>query len=319
MRKPYIFQPPNSPFWHVELWVGGHRHRRSTQKRSKREAEAVAREIKKRLRDEHHAGLLTTSSLTYADVFARYLHETGADQETERQLARCLSFVGADNLLIDHTDDIHAKLVAWRRGHHRWDRADMPLVSAPTVNRTTTELLRRVCKRAKLWGVRLPREPKWTAHLLDEPPERARELHSGERETIELAIRPDGYADLLAFALASGFRESENILRWSEINWQGRVIEKIGKCGKKIRTRITPAVEAILRPLIGHHSVYVFTYIAKSTRAGRVRGRHYPITVEGLKTQWRRAVARCGVSDLRSTISATISERGCSGRAATSR
>ena len=30
--------------------------------------------------------------------------------------------------------------------------------------------------------------------------------------------------------------------------------------------------EAILRPLIGHHPVYVFTYEAKKTRQGRVEG-----------------------------------------------
>jgi integrase len=294
----HIFRPPNSPNWHVELWCGGRKHRRTTQKRSRREAEAVARQIEKRLLDEHRAGLLTTSSLTYADTFARYLHETGADQETERQLARCLSFVGPDNLLIDHTDDVHAKLVAWRRGHHRWDREGMPLVSNATVNRTTHELMRRVCKRAKLWGVRFKQEPQWGKHRLEEPPERARELHGGEREALDLAMRGD-YGPVLAFAQMSGFRLRENLLRWSEVNWHGRVIVKTGKGGKKIRTRITPAVETLLAPLVGHHPVFVFTYIAKSTRAGRVRGRRYPITYEGLKTEWRHARTRAGVSDLR--------------------
>ena len=136
------------------------------------------------------------------------------------------------------------------------------------------------------------------AHAL-EPDERARELHSGEREALELAIRTDGYADIVAFALASGFRMESCLLRWSEVNWRGRIIETIGKWGKKNRTRITPAVEAILRPLIGHHPVHVFTYIAKHTHAGRIRGRRYPITYEGLKIQWRRARDRSGVQDLR--------------------
>jgi integrase len=202
--------------------------------------------------------------------------------------------------MADVTGDHAAKLVSWLSGRHKWDREDMPLLSPATVNRTGVELLRRVYTRArKKWGAHFPKEPKWNDYRLDEPEERARELHGGEREAIELAIRSDGYAEVIAFALATGFRMETCLLRWSEVNWRGRVIEKIGKGGKRNRTRITPTVEAILRPLIGHHPVFVFTYIARHTAGGRIRGRRYPITYEGLKIEWRHARDRSGVSDLR--------------------
>jgi hypothetical protein len=34
--------------------------------------------------------------------------------------------------------------------------------------------------------------------------------------------------------------------------------------------------------------VMVFTYLAARTRNGRVKGRRYPITFNGVKTQWKR-------------------------------
>jgi len=242
------------------------------------------------------------SDLTLADGGARYVFEVGEDQEIERQLARCIGFLGPDTRILDVTDNHIAKLVVWRRGHRKWDRDDMPLVSAATVNRTTVELLRRVFGRAReQWGIRFPSAPKWGKHKMSEPQERDRELHGGERKAMELAIRADGYADAVAFALASGFRLEECLLRWPEVNWFAGKIEKPGKGGRTVRTRITPAVKAILAPLVGHHPEAVFTYIAKRTdpRKGLVRGTRYPLTREGLKTAWRRAKARAGVQDLR--------------------
>jgi integrase len=89
------------------------------------------------------------------------------------------------------------------------------------------------------------------------------------------------------------------ILKWCEVNWHGRVIEKPVKMGKKVRTRITPAVEAILRPLIGHDSVFVFTYVAERSSYGRVRGKRCPITSRGLETEWRRTIDCASIRDLR--------------------
>ena len=297
-----LYRKPNSPFIYTEFQVGGRQYRLSTKKRGEREAKAVAREIKERVLAEHRAGLLAASALLLADGGARYVHETGASQEIERQLARSLSFLGPDKLMTDVTGDDIAKLVAWLRGQRKWGRDDMPLLSPATVNRTGVELLRRVFTRArKQWGAHFPHEPNWNQYRLQEPEERARELHGGEREALELAIRPDGYADVFAFALASGFRMDECLLRWSEVNWHGRIIEKTGKWGKKIRTRITPAIEAILRPLTEHHPVFVFTYVSarNDPRRRLMKGKRYPITREGLKSQWRVTKARSGVQDLR--------------------
>jgi integrase len=47
--------------------------------------------------------------------------------------------------------------------------------------------------------------------------------------------------------------------------------------------------------------VWVFTYLAERTRPGDglVKGRRYPITKSGAKTQWKRDRARARVEDFR--------------------
>lgn len=67
------------------------------------EAVAVAREIKDRLLAEHRASSAPASNYTLADGGARYVHETKAGQEIERQLRRCLKFLGPDKRMADVT------------------------------------------------------------------------------------------------------------------------------------------------------------------------------------------------------------------------
>jgi integrase len=51
--------------------------------------------------------------------------------------------------------------------------------------------------------------------------------------------------------------------------------------------------------LRGHHPDRVFTYVAACTRDGRVKGRRYPITKNGLDTCWRRIRAVAEIADFR--------------------
>jgi integrase len=175
------------------------------------------------------------------------------------------------------------------------------LVTNATVNRSATEVLRKVFTRArKKWGASFAREPDWKDHLLPEPQERVRELHDHERDLIDAAMRAD-LMPFFAFASASGFRLNECLLKWSEVNWGAGQIVKTGKGGKRISVPITPTVKAILRPLMGDDPVHVFTYAANRTdpRKGVVKGTCYPLTYEGVKTAWRRLREASGVEDFR--------------------
>ncbi|MBV8193344.1 MAG: hypothetical protein JO339_39430 [Alphaproteobacteria bacterium] len=53
---------------------------------------------------------------------------------------------------------------------------------------------------------------------------------------------------------------------------------KPGKDGKLVTVPITPpTVRSILWPLHGHDAEYVFTYVAKRTCGGLIRGKRYPL------------------------------------------
>jgi integrase len=71
---------------------------------------------------------------------------------------------------------------------------------------------------------------------------------------------------IFEFAGASGMRLNECLLKWAEVNWDARRIEKQGKGDKRVSVPITDTVREILWPLRGHHPEMVFTYIAKRTR-----------------------------------------------------
>jgi integrase len=187
--------------------------------------------------------------------------------------------------------------VAWRRGHRRKDHRKkppkdappLPLIAPATVNRSTTEVLKKLFTRAKAWGVRFDHEPDWKRHWLKEPQERVRELKQHEAAQIDEATRDD-YRPVLEFAAATGLRLNECLLRWSEVDWDARQIVKPGKGDRRVVAHITEQVRSILWPLQGHHADLVFTYIAKRTRKAQslVRGQRYPITYNGLKSAWKR-------------------------------
>jgi integrase len=231
-------------------------------------------------------------------VATRYWTEVGAhhsgSQNTWHQLGKLIMFFGGDRALPDIVASDVAALVAWRRGQRGKGGR---LLSAYAVN-DTTEQLKKLFTRAKMWGARFEHEPKWQQHWLKEPPERVRELVGDEGERLEAATRDD-YLPFFRFAPASGLRLQECLLRWSEVDWTARQIRKLGKGGKLVTVPITPTIREILWPLRGHHPEFVFTFIATRDRDGRVKGKRYPLTYNGVKSHWRYLRKRAGVTGFR--------------------
>jgi integrase len=128
--------------------------------------------------------------------------------------------------------------------------------------------------------------------------------HSEEKTLFE-KLRTD-YQPVVRFAMQSGCRLCETVpgtefpgLRWSDIDWSGRKITVLGK-GRILGTiPISPGIREVLFPLQDNHPEFVFTYVAQKTRDGRVRGQRYPMTREGLKTEWRRAKLDAKLLDYR--------------------
>jgi site-specific recombinase XerC len=294
-----VYKHKDSPYYHYDFQFKGDRFHGSTGRTNKREAEAV--EQVQRERAEQQGKIKTAPTSTKLDAVAgRFWEEIGKHhvgaETTWRDIERLIGYFGATKLLTEIKDDDVAKLVAWRRGqrvtrHGKGlkDAAVAPLVAPATVNRSTTEVLKKLFTRAKAWGIQFDNEPRWKLHWLKEPQERVRELQGGEADRLENATRDD-YRPIFEFASASGLRLNECLLRWSEVNWDARKIEKQGKGDRRVRVPITSSIREILWPLRGDHDEMVFTYIASRTRRNQklIKGKRYPIHVQrpeiGLET-----------------------------------
>ena len=306
-----VYRPKGSPCYQFDFQWRGRRFHGSTKRTNRREAESIERAERERAKREAAQARAGSPLLTLDAATGRYWVEVGKDHAaadtTWRDLERLISYFGPTKLWTEITDDDVTRLVAWRRGqpvarHRKREMkkpADDPLVANATVNRSTTEVLKKLFTRAKrAWSASFDHEPDWSKKWLSEPKERVRELHADESDRLDAATRHD-YEPFFAFARATGFRLRECLLKWSEVYWDTRQIVKPGKGGRTIVAPITPVVRSILWPLRGHDPEHVFTYIAMRTRGSRVKGRRYPLTYNGVKAQWKRTRKRAKVKGFR--------------------
>ena len=288
-----LYRKPRSPFWYFEFRIHGCRFYGSTKATNRREAEkieAAEREKAKRAVAQTEAA---KTSLRLDDVAGRYWSQAqhyAASRTIWKRLALLIEFFGKDKLVPNITHDDARALIAWRRGHRTQTGV---LVTPSTVNLTIMQL-------KTLFATLRPRvrEPEWRKLWLPVPQEHPRELMSDEGDRLEAATRED-YQPLFDFAMATGMRQNECLLRWSQVDWGVRQIRKTGKGGKPVTMPITPTIHEILWPLRGHHPEFVFTYVAVRTHRQWVRGKRYPITLAGLRAHWHRLRKVAGVTDFK--------------------
>jgi len=274
---------------------------------TKREALAVEAERRKQAVRELAARKATMSGrLTFNAALDRLWIEvgeyyTGTYKQTVWKALEWLlesSGIGANTLLRDIGPNKITEAIARKRGSG---------VSNATVNRTVTELLRRLLKRARDKWQQDVQKIEWKDYLLDEPKERVRALRTHEEVAlIDSMTERDDHIPAIRFMLKSGFRKREVVnLKKSDIDWGERTISVIGKGEKPDIVPLSSELREILWPLQNHPSDFVFTYVAMATRItpdGRslVRGERYPITYSGLASAWRRfGPSKAGIEDFR--------------------
>ncbi|CAN7320822.1 tyrosine-type recombinase/integrase [Bosea sp. LjRoot9] len=307
-----VYKPKGRETYVVDFQCGGRRFCISTQATTKRAAEQIetaererAREAIKAERDAANA-FRGKAPLTLTVAVARYWNEAGQHHAgastTWTDLNRMMGYFGAGKRLDDIGDGDLAALIAWRRGQTVWGRKTLkngkpaPLVSAATVNRSTVDILRKLFTHAiKKWKIPLPNAPDWEQHSIEERGELVREIKAGAQEADIGASLGIGYRDLWRFAMASGLRLAECFLRWDQIDWEARTITVVQKGGRDHTVPLTRDMQAVLSACRGHHPEWVFCYVAQRTikKDGmilRERGQRYPVTYEGMKTEWRRKV-----------------------------
>lgn len=252
--------------------------------------------------------------LSIGEAVAVYWEESGKHHagkaHTERDLTAMVAWFGAEKAMEDIADADVAAWVARRRGDRRPQparaarnakkpRAPAELISNATVNRTTSSRLRALFgyfKRA--WKRKFPNEPDWGAHRLKEAEPRAREIPQAVRRALIDGV-PSGYREVVEFAEASGKRQAECLLRWSDIDEAANLIHVRQKGGGTHSFPITLAMRLILNRCRGHHPVWVFTYVAQKRggKGGHLRlGKRYPVTLPGLRSVFNRRAKKMGLA-----------------------
>ncbi|RYG10940.1 MAG: integrase [Burkholderiales bacterium] len=307
-----VYKPKGRDTYVIDFQCGGRRFCVSTTAKNRREAdklEVAERERAKRQIAAEHAAAAAfrgEAPLTLKAAADRYWNEAGqhhaGSDTTWTDLRRCMEHFGEGRRLDEISDIDLTAFVAWRRGQTVKGRKTLadgrpaPLVSAATVNRSTVDILRKLFTHArKKWKIALPSEPDWKAHRLEERGELVREIREGAQESDIHEALPAGYRDLWRFALASGLRLAECFLRWDQIDRIAGTITVTQKGDRAHVIPLTREMKAILAACAGHHDEWVFCYAARRTKkqGGKAlieRGKRYPVTYSGMKSEWRRKV-----------------------------
>lgn len=293
------YRPKGRKTFLYDFELQGVRFHGSTGCTNKRDADAYEKAKRVEAAEQRkEAARLGREPLSFGLAASRYWDEVGQFAKTQNDLWRAIGWlqaeVGNGRRLAKIDSTLVATLVTKRRQETTFRIEDGKRVerrvSAATVNRTVTEVLRAILTRAaKVWQE--PVAPiEWRKHMLKEPQERVRELRTDEEATLFAALRPDYHA-VVRFALLTGCRLNECVtLRWRDVDWGGRQVWVLGKGDKLASIPMPPTVRALLWPLQGEHDEFVFTYVAQRASGDRRRGQRYPITYEGLKTAFRRDV-----------------------------
>src|SRR6266566_505464 len=142
-----LYKPKNSSYYQYDFEWRRHRFHGTTKCKGRREAEAVERTEKDRAKQRLADTQAASTSLLLDHIIDRYWLEIGQHHVNKDDTWTDLS------RLIDYF------------GRHR---KDYPLVTPSTVNRSTTEVLKKLFTCAKMrWGVTFNREPRWLAHMLE--------------------------------------------------------------------------------------------------------------------------------------------------------
>lgn len=326
-----VYPIKDSRYWQFDFQIEGYRFSGSTKKTCERDAKAVEATEKAKARE-------LVKSITVAageplrlgaacDRWWAEVGSQGAERDMQHALGRIRDIIGDRTFLHDITDDTLSRLIAERRQDRvRAGRDDNGTqlwrpISNKRVNKTTTGLLRRVITRAvDNWDAVVPRPPKWEKHWLKETKRPIREIGHAEEAAIDAEEDAD-YAALRRFAVITGLRRGNLLLRWPQVDFEQAVVRVIAKGGVPRVIPLTKEAYALLWSRRGHHPEAVFTFVAQRTKPNPktkgkyIRGQRYPITVYGLASHWRYATKRAGVKarihDLRHTAATrTLRETG---------
>lgn len=304
-----VYKRPGAETYTYDFELGGRRFSGDTGEADKRKAQRRQEEVRRQERARLDASKgKSGANMTFGAACTRYMEEVGEHHVQALTTLASLEWLEAaigKRTLVSTIDEERVAFVVARR---RQDMRKVGDKSTPqrrvgnaTVNRTCTEPLRKVLRRAgDKWGC-VVQPIDWASHMLPEPRERVREA-SVEEEALVMEQLDRGYGDAVLFAVLTGCRRMEIVgLTWQSVDFFTQHFTVLGK-GNRLRTiPMSAAVFDLLWSLKDHDPEWVFTYTAARTdkRKQIYRGIRYPMTDAGLRTAMRRAVGSAGVENLR--------------------
>lgn len=304
-----VYRPKGSPYYQYDFRLRGNRFHGSTGKTSKRKAEQVEREEKRKARSELDR-LASIDKTSITAVWGRWWiergqHDSQADvtfmrlERLQDGLTAILHASGRNPLVGNIDDDLIAAYVARRRGQ-KTKHGSLP--APATVNREI-QLLRRVLRRAsRTWKMPLVL-PDWGELLLPEADERVVTMGPTIEAKLLEAMRED-FRPACRFLILAGPRCGNVFpLPPEALDFEQRIITLRIKSrkpgGRLFLLPMTREIMVLLANEVGRHSESVFTYEAKATRGGRIRGQRYPIRYSSFYSEFKRAAREIGQPDLR--------------------
>lgn len=297
-----------SPYFWYDVWVNGIRRRGATPILNKEELRQKAKrwiEAKKvsLLTDSHDEvrakadGELLTILDDYMDAKCEDDAAGKARRKTLGTARKYLTEVRHPRIrfMREINNDVIEGLVAWRKKQPKWDRVPAKLPANATINRMLSAIQSVFSWAKEIKEMKFPNEPNWGKRKLSEPRERPRELTDAEESALVATFDDPDYLRWMYFALFTGMRLENTLLRWDDVNLDTNQIHTVGKRGARVDVPLIPGAVEIISECIGHHPEFIFTFTAERARDGRVVGERYPLTYSGIKTYWRRRRAEAAV------------------------
>jgi integrase len=325
LSDKYITRARADGIWSWRFNVAGATYKDSTGTTDRAKAKKIAKDERERViklrRDEAALGrgpmtFARAVEAFIAEVVPSYLSMKEADARRETDFM--LKYISG-KLELQNIPPASIKKMALARAEclRKGRGGMMQKVKASTVNQTV-DLLHRILAHAHdvhdaslrhyNWRkFRVKRQKKERGYMV-----KRAILPATEKEL--LATIHWNYLQVSRFALLSGLRAEENLLRWRQIDWdERRALDVRGKNRREHGrdVRLGRAAMAILqaewnaqKAASGHDPLpdeAVFTYVCTRTRTigktGRkiIKGRRYPLTYSGWNSAWDRTKEKLGL------------------------
>lgn len=299
-----IHQTKNSPYWQYDFRWKGQRFHGSTREKSKRRAQQVVDAIKLQIKtgSGKPRATLDEAAESYWQLKGRHARDAEGDEE---RLARLLEMIGPNRQMDEINERDLSKAIQVRRNQGSLRRKTFKPLSNATINRTVTELFKRIHKHARLVMKVDVAEIDWAAVRLPEAEPRSRELSRDEEERLFEHLRADFHA-LVRFSLATGLRKADAAsVRRKDVDLANRVLTikvKSDRPGRKThRIPITESLAELLTTEMASHSHdQVFCFQPHDHRGMPIIGAPLkPMTLPALRAVWAKAVKAAELEDFR--------------------